>query len=550
MGPAPPVPGSYDWANPHDYEPDNSVGHFEPYESLEKHQRRAVDHARESAFKDMDYTWPDRAIFYDGNPIPGEIKGLGALLFMQNQIQCSLMHRKRYPQTRTYISHATMLDYTLENYMKKSKDSPQISCPLSEWYKRLTYEQKNNAARFWELFKLEWINAPQLIERFKTDIKNIDAAQFIHRTTSLPFSSSDFDVDTFIATNKQLMELIELLGHDKFNSYSKFEVIKEQFRSTTARPAWDHFLQRGVRNWRTWKRACEDYKAESLLQPASSMRDRPRIPHSSPGLSDLLNRAMLSSSMSSRSSASNYGRGGSSNRGAFGNIDFMHVSDVCSGCSIPFTSIDTTECTTSCPCSNAIQFLNVQDTCTDKELLGAFNDVLDELHVLTQQPTQTPADPSKSVCVFCQKYGHYVRDCPSLEHGSGISTPGQRFGSAKGFRQGDDPADRPLEYTAWRQEARRLYDEKRRASANTGYASKPRSQGSTSTAGVNTHAKLLRKSHATHPVESRYQTIQRLNVLLSDEAQLLNLIGDEPDATSTSTSTGGSSVFNHLFQDK
>jgi hypothetical protein len=51
----------------------------------------------------------------------------------------------------------------------------------------------------------------------------------------------------------------------------------------------------------------------------------------------------------------------------------------------------------------------------------------------------------KQNCYHCNKNGHFVRDCPDLG-GSGKSKIGAKFGTAKGFRETDDPSQRPFHY--------------------------------------------------------------------------------------------------------
>jgi hypothetical protein len=96
----------------------------------------------------------------------------------------------------------------------------------------------------------------------------------------------------------------------------------------------------------------------------------------------------------------------------------------------------------------------------------------------------------KFKCRNCQG-DHFLRDCPNLG-GSGTSTVGQAFGSAKGFRQGEDP---PQEY----KEAREKNAKRRRAIAAA--ASKKR-RGSSQTP-----AQIRKRSEATNPPEHIYQSL-------------------------------------------
>ena len=90
---------------------------------------------------------------------------------------------------------------------------------------------------------------------------------------------------------------------------------------------------------------------------------------------------------------------------------------------------------------------------------------------------------------------HFLRDCPRLE-GSGISTVGQAFGSAKGFREGEEP---PREY----KEAREKNAKRRRAIAAAAAIKRRRgSRGSSQTT-----AQIRRRSEATNPPKHIYQSL-------------------------------------------
>jgi len=100
----------------------------------------------------------------------------------------------------------------------------------------------------------------------------------------------------------------------------------------------------------------------------------------------------------------------------------------------------------------------------------------------------------KFKCRNCQG-DHFLRDCPKLE-GSGISTVGQAIGSAKGFREGEDP---PQEY----KEAREKNAKRRRAIAAAAAIKRRRgSRGSSQTT-----AQIRRRSEATNPPKHIYQSL-------------------------------------------
>ena len=96
----------------------------------------------------------------------------------------------------------------------------------------------------------------------------------------------------------------------------------------------------------------------------------------------------------------------------------------------------------------------------------------------------------KFKCRNC-KGDHFLRDCPDLG-GSGTSTVGQAFGSAKGFKEGEDP---PREY----KEAREKNAKRRRAIAAA--ANKKRSGSS------QTPAQIRKRSEATNPPKHIYQSL-------------------------------------------
>jgi hypothetical protein len=114
-------------------------------------------------------------------------------------------------------------------------------------------------------------------------------------------------------------------------------------------------------------------------------------------------------------------------------------------------------------------------------------------------------------CAHCGEEGHFVRDCKKLG-GTGKSVVGQRYGTAIGFKENDNPDLRPEHYKKAR--AQRDQRMKGRLTNSAKIVSK-RKGGKNST-----YARRLRTGAATSPAERRY--LSKIGL-----ASIFNLIADE-----------------------
>jgi hypothetical protein len=193
-----------------------------------------------------------------------------------------------------------------------------------------------------------------------------------------------------------------------------------------------------------------------------------------------------------------------------------------------------------CPCQDAPEILDERHKIMSDDNSGeagynmimmAFEMAVDEIHTISGNPTpRTLQDVDSSTCCVCNLRGHYARDC-RRNGGSGKSTAGARYGTARGFKMNDDPKDRDPKWREWRASSQREYASKRGAQQRNQGGFKPRSTDSRQKSGkFGTHAQRLRTGHASTPVLNRYQMLRQCNVRLASIAEDLDLLQETDGA--------------------
>jgi hypothetical protein len=306
----------------------------------------------------------------------------------------------------------------------------------------------------------------------------------------------------------------------------------------------------GATDWPSWEIALAKYKKQSLLKVTAIAN-----PLHTGGKGIITLSSWLNSDPYGNPSSRPFG--GNSRRGRYNHIDTsrggrsasggernsgvhkhayngMNEDAICSECDTPGDSVD-------CPCQDVPEILDehheiMSDDNSGPEgynmMMMAFEMAVDELYTIsgTPNPRTRFQDIPTSICCVCSQAGHYARDC-RRNGGSGTSIAGARYGTAKGFKLGDNANDRDPKWREWRARAQREYAAKRDMPQRGQAGFNPRSAGARQNSGkFGTHAKRLRTGHADTPILNRYQMLRQCNVRLAGIAEELELLHKTDEA--------------------
>ena len=187
------------------------------------------------------------------------------------------------------------------------------------------------------------------------------------------------------------------------------------------------------------------------------------------------------------------------------------------------------------------EFVDHLDDALSVNAPAVFNALQAAKMPLTGQEAQNLVINSK--CHVCGELGHFTRDCPK-NNGSGHSVLGARYGTADGFKEGDDISLRPVKYREAQQKRLRKH---RAITAKSQKAKSPEPRGSSSSRPVTrgrtnpgkfaTHARRMRTGKATAPKPTRYQALLNAIVLYAISETQCAGCAQEPDSTMASMAT-------------
>ena len=483
-------------------------GH-QPYLSMGDAEKKTCSKRWDSAVDWLLKDAPQHVRYFTGHPDPSSpVEGMDALLFMRTMCKVIERFRSFHPQELCYVSDEMMMRYLFIPCFRESGAHALQDSPASVWYTRLHSGYKTSLPSFWAQFVTRWMNQDLLVDYFMGEFEKLHLRAYFDPKLKV------YDTPQYLLDVEQIEQFLLYLTRRTLDEDVKFRVARTH-HFLGADDLWTKLWEKGATTWPTLVQALHGYHRQYIFQPGRSQ--------TSPG-SSASGRGRLSSGF--RESSSSYGyaprwssdRSGSSSRG-FGDDNRFHVLQDHDDHEISGFSDDALDGTCSsclaecepdqfCACIHATEFVDTDADDPTLEFAAMAEALVYDKTSRGDSPTFGRVDPALSQCFICGKRGHFGRDCREIG-GDGESVRGSRYGTAPGFKKGDDPARRDPRYIAWVVK-RRASIAKARAESQT---RKPRP--GTGKGKMLTHARRLKTGRATAPPPSRYQMVRQFNVILS-----------------------------------
>ena len=479
----------------------------QPFSLLADFDKKSCVKNHEKAIFWLEREAPEHIRFFTGIPNPtAPVEGFDALMFMTTMNKVITLFRSYHPQEICYVSDELMLRYLVPPSLRESAEFALEESPASLWYAELNPAYKTSLPVFWSHFCSRWLDANLLTDYFIVEFERIRLSDFLDRRTHV------YDSPQYLIQVDQIDTYLYYLTGTRLDGSTKYRIARyHHFLSATT--LWDKLWERGQRDWTSLVAQLQDYHTQQIYrpgvqsQPGSFPSDRSR--RSGSGFNPT-----ASSTPYGFSSRQRNARYGSSRDSDFSNryhalqessdadSDSRNESDVqtCTFCALDMDASDD-----FCGCEFSTEFIDGHSS----EPVAAFSQIAEALFAVADRGPDSRVDPKLSTCCICGRQGHFGRDCREIG-GSGNSVRGARYGTAPGFKKGDDPGLRDKRYVKWVTERRAAFSQARSQSAR----SMPR--GGAGKGKMKTHARRLKTGKATNPPESHYQMIRRFNLLLSD----------------------------------
>ena len=467
-----------------------------------------------------------------------------ALLWIDSFITFFLQFLRVYPHDQSGLSDYSILNIVMpmllvakfistedDGRRKGSQEAPLPQCPSRQWYESLTETnnpclyrmlpdpQQPNAPNFYHAFYMKYLYDQNLYVYLEPQLRNMDITQFNRNYSQYKTEFRDkLRLLSRLGYNFDEAALFGYMhGHWGRNPQELLQ-LHRAYRFSTVAELFDALEseQRGASYVDAYGRSSGDRRGS-------------KPPHQYMALEQALHE--------SYESHESYADPMSED-----DDDVNNQPQMCYNCGV-VEDIPQDVCL--CSLVDTDHYLDHQeyvyhlDDALANNAAVVFNALQSAKAPLTEAEAQNLVISSK--CHECGKMGHFTRDCPN-NNGTGHSVLGARYGTADGFKEGDDINLRPAKYREAQQKRLRR---QRAIAAKSQTAKSPEPHGSSSSRPVTrgrtnpgkfaTHARRMRTGNATQPKPTRYQAL--LNAIIFYAIGETQFAAATPEADNTTAST-------------